>query len=400
MNSKPSLNILINGWYGQLNAGDDAILEVFAEQMAARFDTHITVLSEMPENIPGTPRMRGVFHPVLLGRGMLSQIANGNAWRHLREIRKADLVVVGGGGILRDNTNWRNLLRLLDEIWLARLFGRKTMLYAIGVGPFKSRLGKWAIAATVRRCDLVTVRSERCAELLREIGVDSDRIHVVADPAFLLAPQAPADQELTTLFSSGKRKVGFYPTFFIRRYPDCYARFAAALDHLVETENVEVVAVPMSILNGPGEDDVTTARRVRAAMKHPEALHLYEKQLSASELKWATGQALFNITVRLHAMIFSLGNNVPAVPVNYEPKVPNVFRDFDAPEYLVALDEHLGTRLAETARSCLHNLAAYTEQIRDRRARVTARSVRTFDLAQEMFNNTAQDTSRAKRQNG
>lgn len=391
MSGKQDLNILINGWYGQLNAGDDAILDVFVERTAEKFDARFTVLSEFPDNIPHTPRLRSVFHPVLLGRGMLRHYLNGSVWRHLRAIREADLVVLGGGGILRDNTNWRNLLRLLDEIWLAKLFGRKTMLYAIGVGPFKTRIGKWLIGATARACDLVTVRSQRAAELLREVGVPAERIHVVADPAFLLPAKAPADAqraELAALFGSGKKKIGFYPTFYLRRKPEGLKRIAAALDELVETEDVEIVAVPMSVLD-TGMDDVVIARRIRAEMRHPEALHIVEQRLTAQELKWVTRQAVLNITVRLHAMIFSLGCNVPVVALNYEPKVSNVFEDFAAPEYLIDIDEGITARLVEATRLALGRLASYGEHIRQRRQRVNARSGATFDLMGDLYGHEA-----------
>jgi len=387
MNSTRPLNILINGWYGQRNAGDDAILDVFAEQTAQRFDAQIDVLSELPHNIAPTARMRGLPHPVFYGRNALRQLLNGDSFRHIKEVRKADLVVVGGGGLLRDNTNWRNLLRLLDEIWLARLFGRKTMLYAIGIGPFRTALGKWLIAQTVRRCDLVTVRSERCAALLREIGVAPERIHVVADPAFLFTPQVPTEPGIRALFGSGKKKVGFYPAWSLQNFPGAIEQVAAALDRLVELEGVEIVSVPMAVL-ARGKDDVEIGRRVRAAMRHPEALHLYEERLSAAELKWVTGQAVLNICVRLHAMIFSLGCHVPVVPINYEPKVRAVFDDFDAPEYLVDIDATLSERLVESSQRCLRNLDAYAAHIRERHACVVPLSTRTFNLMQELFPST------------
>lgn len=387
MSGKQPLNILINGWYGQLNAGDDAILDVFVERTASRFDARFTVLSELPGNIPPTSRLRSLFHPSLLGRRALRHYLNGDVLRHLRAIRQADLVVLGGGGILRDNTNWRNLLRLLDEIWLAKLFGRKTMMYAIGVGPFRSRIGKWLIGATARACDLVTVRSQRAAELLREVGVPAERIHVVADPAFLLPARPPAAgvrAELEALFGGGKRRIGFYPTFFLRRRPENLARIAAAFDQLAETEDVEFVALPMSVLDG-GMDDVVITRRIRDAMRSPEALHVYERRLTAQELKWASALAPLNITVRLHAMIFSLGCGVPVVPLNYEPKVPNVFEDFAAPEYLVDFDEDLEPRLVDSVRLALRRLDTYAAHVEQRLPRVAARSDATFELMARLF---------------
>jgi polysaccharide pyruvyl transferase CsaB len=381
MKISPPTNIVINGWYGQFNAGDDAILDVFIKEAQRRIDCNVTVLSEAPEHIKQTPRIRAIFHLIVLSRGLLQIVLNGKLFRHLAEIRRADIFVLGGGGLLRDNTNWRNLLRLLDEIWYARLFGKKTMLYAIGVGPFKTLLGKWLIGASVKRCDLVTVRSEHCATLLREIGVKADRIHVVADPAFLLEPEVPQDPDLIKLFEGGK-KIGFYPTFALLMWwqDDAHLRrFAAALDALVESEGIEIVAMPMSVL-ADGFDDVKVAREIQAAMKHPEAMLIYEKRLTAPELKWATGQAIMNITVRLHAMIFSLGCNVPVVAVNYEPKVGSVFAEFGAPEYLVEIDDDLAGTLARTSRHCLKNLVSYTALIRQRRSITAAAAAKTFDL--------------------
>lgn len=381
------LNIVINGWYGQQNAGDDAILDVFIEQTLARLDARFTVLSELPENIPHTAHVRSLFHPVLLGRETPGALLKGRFARHLKELRNADLFVLGGGGILRDNTNWRNLLRLLDEVWLARMLGKKIMLYAIGVGPFKTALGRKLIGASARMCDLVTVRSERCAELLREVGVEPHRIHVVSDPAFLLAPRKPADPELQRLFAKGSKMIGFYPTLALE---SCFAgdehlkALARALDQVGEDPQVRLVAVPLSVLDAK-IDDVHTAHRIRAFMKHPERLHIYEKRLDAAELKWVTSQALLNMTVRLHAMIFSLGAGVPVAAVNYEPKVANVFADFDAPQYLVEIDSGLGENLAQATRQALRNLPAYTARIQERRARIATGAMRTFDLLRDLF---------------
>jgi polysaccharide pyruvyl transferase CsaB len=371
--------IIISGWYGQFNAGDDAILDVFIEQTKARTDCDIAVLSESPENLDDVVALQ---HPVGLGRGALRNLFDGTYLRHVNQLRRSDLFVLGGGGLLRDNTNWRNLVRLLDEIWWAKLFGRKVMLYAIGVGPFKSRLGKWLIGRSVNMCDLITVRSERCATLLRGIGVAPHRIHLVADPAFLLAEQAPRDPELGALFAGGN-KIGFYPTYALLRksFPgDAHLkRLAAALDRLVETDAVEIVAVPMSVRSN-GFDDVRVARLIRAEMKYPEALEIYEKRLTAQELKWVSAQARLNITVRLHAMIFSLGAGVPVVAVNYEPKVGNVFASFGAPEYLVEIDENVGTALAEATALCIRNLTPYIRRIAERRDCIRTAAAKTFDL--------------------
>jgi polysaccharide pyruvyl transferase CsaB len=379
------LNILINGWYGHWNAGDDAILEVFIEQAIDRLDCDIVVLSGLPENIPQSSRVSSAFHLPVSIKGAIKSLFDGSFYRHLNRIRKCDLFVLGGGGLLRDNTTWRNLIHLLDEIWFSKLFGRKVMLYAIGVGPFKSRLGKFLIRVSVNMCDLITVRSERGAQLLREIGIAPERIHVVADPAFLLKPVAPVDQDLVRLLAGGK-KIGVFPTISLVSGEHDFShvnRLAAALDRLVEEEGLQFVAMPMRVRDS-GLDDVKISLAIKAAMKHSDALQVYEKRLTPSELKWATSQNMMNLTVRLHAMIFSLGAKVPVVAINYEPKVSNVFSALKCPQYLVEMDDRLDTALVDSVKQCLHDLPQYRQRIIDIGLATESSALRTFELMQSL----------------
>jgi N-acetylglucosaminyldiphosphoundecaprenol N-acetyl-beta-D-mannosaminyltransferase len=379
------LSILINGWYGHWNAGDDAILQVFVEQAIERLDCDIVVLSELPENIPQSSRVGSAFHLPVSIKGAIKSLFDGSFYRHLRHIWKCDLFVLGGGGLLRDNTTWRNLIRLLDEIWFSKLFGRKVMLYAIGVGPFKSRLGKFLIRASVNMCDLITVRSEGGAQLLREIGIAPERIHVVADPAFLLKPAAPVDQEFIRLLSGGK-KIGVFPTISLVSGEQDFShvhRIAAALDRLVEEEGLQFVALPMRVRDS-GLDDVKISLAIKTTMKHPEALDVYEKRLTPSELKWATSKNMMNITVRLHAMIFSLGAKVPVVAINYEPKVANVFSALQRPQYLVEMDNRLDTALVDSVKQCLNDLPQYRQRIIDIGMATESSAARTFELMQSL----------------
>lgn len=388
MSSPTPYRILINGWYGHYNAGDDAILQVFEEQVGARIDSQIEVLSEQPANIATSARLRAAPHPSLLGRGALRTWLNGDMFRHLRRIQRCDLFVLGGGGLLRDNTSWRNLLRLLDELWLAKLLGRKTMLYAIGVGPFKSRWGKLAISLSVRLCDVITVRSERGAELLRSVGVPAERINVVADPAFLLEAHAPLDPELLALLDDGD-KIGVYPTVsLVEGLSDDghVRRLAAALDTLVEQQQARFVALPMRVCDELDElDDVKMSYAIKAAMRYPDALQVYAKRLSAAELKWATAHARMNITVRLHAMIFSLGASVPVVAINYEPKVANVFSTFGSPDkYLVEMDGDMAHALPVAVAQCLANLEPYRQLINECMVPAAEAARLTFTKMQEL----------------
>ncbi len=388
MSTASQLNIVISGWYGQWNAGDDAILQVFVEQARKRLDCNIIVLCERPENIQKTARVGSALHLRPSIRGLLTYLLNGSLLHHLSTIKCCNLFVLGGGGLLRDNTSWRNLIRLLDEIWLGKLFGCKVMLYAIGVGPFRSRLGKFVIGTSVKMCDLITVRSQKDAQLLHELGVPSARIHVVADPAFLLAPQMPNDIDLIASLSAPK-KIGVFPNFGLKMDGQDFShisRLAAALDRLAEEMGVQFIIFPMRVCDS-GMDDVKVAKAIKSAMKRPDVAQIYDKRLTPSELKWIAGNTMLNITLRLHAMIFSLGANIPVVPINYEPKVANVFRELECAQYLVEMDSNFDVALIKSVKQCLADLPHYSQTLAERNPANQAAAALTFDLMHALYPN-------------
>lgn len=376
----------MNGWYGHANAGDDAILEVFIRQTRKQFGSSITVLSDLPENIVLMDKMLNVSsqeHPV---RYISHSRKITNFITYFRAIKNCDLFVLGGGGLLRDNTSWKNLFRLLDEIWLCKIFGRKVMLFAIGVGPFKTRLGKSLIGFTVKMCDLITVRDEHSATLLKGLGIAAERIHVVSDPAFLLNERKLEDESLITCLSSTK-KIGLFPALGLT----CDGQnlipaqqLARALDRIHERTKLEFIALPMRVRSN-GLDDIDISNLIKSTMRFPDALTVYQKQLSPAELKWVTRQTLLNITVRLHAMIFSLGSRVPVVAINYEPKVKNVLIPFESDQYLVEIDDAFEEQLVIAVDNCLENLDCYRKNIETKIVIQEVFAKKTFDLMKSSF---------------
>jgi polysaccharide pyruvyl transferase CsaB len=390
MSSTPVRKITISGWYGNFNAGDDAILQVFIDQVRKRWNCKVVVLSEHPENIERSAAVEGRFHLSPTFSGTLGSLLNGDFFRHARNLYESDVFVLGGGGLLRDNTSWRNLVSILDEIWISKILRRKVMLYAIGVGPFRSRLGRLVIGMSARMCDLITVRDARSAKLLMEIGIPETRIHVVADPAFLLKAALPRDRNLIELLS-GSGKTGVFPTSNVipgEQGMSHAIKLARVFDRLAETAGLQFVALPMQV-SRMGIDDVKFSHAIKSAMLNPQAMEIYERRLTPSELKWAAGQTAFNITVRLHAMIFSLGLCTPVVAVNYEPKVANVFASVGLPEYLIEVDGEFEEKLVAAVGKCVRNLPEYAKQLKASMVDNEKSALRTFELLQAVLSKKA-----------
>ena len=113
---------MISGWYGQANSGDEAILQVFLDQMEAGYRSTIYVLTSEPDAIDNDYMHRGthgVRHWEYVGLRGMENLLRGRIFRPIQLLRGSNLFVFGGGSLLRDNTTWTNLFRLLDDIVLA-----------------------------------------------------------------------------------------------------------------------------------------------------------------------------------------------------------------------------------------------------------------------------------------
>ena len=116
------MDILISGFYGFNNSGDDAVLlGIIASLQKEIPGFSMSVLSN---NAKATKRQFNV-----------KAISRNNIFKILIEMKKAKVFISGGGSLIQDVTSTRSLLYYLGLIWLAKKCGLKVMLYANGIGP-------------------------------------------------------------------------------------------------------------------------------------------------------------------------------------------------------------------------------------------------------------------------
>ncbi len=338
----------ISGWYGNDNTGDEAILRQFIASILGKTNgNNLTILASNFRRayaLYSRSNIKVTGHPHIFGRGGLANLLRGRTSRHIRLVRSADVVVVGGGSLLHDRSGLRSLLHVLDEIWLAKLFRKPVALFAIGVGPLHRKISRWLVARTAIACDLITVRDRGSRRLLIQLGVPEDRIHLVADPALILTPRPVSaarvgllDEFLSTLKTDA---VGVFLlddlSVDAKRRAEIISSLATAFDRIHEGLGLRFVFLPM--MSEVNDDDRIIAREVVAGMKNPDAAILLEQTLEPEEMLWLSGQFLFNITVRLHALLFSLASMTPAIAISYDPKVVNAMEDFSLSEFVIQLD--------------------------------------------------------------
>ena len=137
--------IVVSGYYGSKNAGDEAMLAAMIEVLSELDPKlHITVISADPAD---TERRHGVKAIPWLGIGAI--------WAAIRD---ADLVISGDGSLLQNVTSGRSLYYYLSVIFLARLLSKPVMLYAQGIGPVCGSFPRWLMTAVSQKVSRITVR--------------------------------------------------------------------------------------------------------------------------------------------------------------------------------------------------------------------------------------------------
>ena len=108
----------------------------------------------------------------------------GVIWALLR----SDLLLSGGGGLLQDVTGVRSICYYLVVVALALAVGKPVVYYAQGVGPVRTRFGRWLTRIVSNRVDLITVRDQASRDDLLAMGICRPPLVVTADPVLALNP--------------------------------------------------------------------------------------------------------------------------------------------------------------------------------------------------------------------
>ena len=119
-------DIIISGYYGLGNSGDEALLKSIISDLKS-IDPQISITA-LSGNTALTRRLYGV-----------KTVNRFNLFSVYRQMRKAKLLLSGGGTLIQDATSTKSLLYYLTIIFMAKKMGLKVMLYANGMGPIKEK---------------------------------------------------------------------------------------------------------------------------------------------------------------------------------------------------------------------------------------------------------------------
>ncbi len=304
--------IVMSGYYGFGNAGDEAILEsVYDNIMRIDSNSRVTVLSKDPEttmrlyNCNAVPR----FDPLKIRRA----------------IKRCGVLISGGGSLLQDTTSTRSILYYLTIIRMAERMRKRVILYANGIGPVSKPKNRRLVRKAVERADAVSLRDPDSLRELRAMGVTRDDILVTADPVFML-PE-PGSERIDGILADAGVPSGKFIAVSVRPWTgeeEFCRKIAKVCDELSGKYGVNVLMVSMQ-----QQSDEPVGRAIASMMK--SKAYILPGGLRPQEIMGVIGKSELVLSMRLHSLIFAARMATPAVGLVYDPKVKAYLELFSMP---------------------------------------------------------------------
>ena len=297
--------IVISGYYGFANAGDEAMLTAIVKALRSKVPAaELTVIS-------GAPAVTAARHRV-------ASVHRFNFFRIFYAVACCDLLLSGGGSLLQDVTSKRSLLYYLSILALGRLLGKRVMLYAQGIGPIRSGLLRRLTRLIAGSADAITVRDGDSLAELQRMGISDDKVRLTAD-AVLTLPQGQKERGSELLQRFGIAPGQKLVAVSVRQWQqgDAYLRqIAKAADAVAYEYGAQIVLLPLQY-----PADMAACRRLKQLLSVKTKSVLLDAAYDTEDFLALMGNFHLLIGMRLHALVFAALAGTPFVAVDYDPKV-------------------------------------------------------------------------------
>jgi len=318
-----------------LNLGDEVIFASMLQDLRNQFpNARVGVMSANP--------------PGILDRYGVQEIRDSDIQALIEFARQSDLLILGGGGLFYDYWGFA-FERLLTQqqtgvgiflgfALLATLLNKPLMIYAVGVGPLSSEIGKRYTRLAFEQAIIISVRDTQSKELLIQLGIHPDRIRVTADPAWRFPDVSPAlGKDL--LQNIGLNSTSPILAVSVRSWTysenqQWEVELAHALDNFVTYQQGTVLFIPFDGIT----NDYAQSEKIKNLMESRSSAYVLDADLSTEEKISILRNCDLMLGMRLHANILAMRYGIPVVGLVYDPKVANLFVEIGKSEYALDLD--------------------------------------------------------------
>lgn len=308
---KKNKRILISGYYGFNNSGDDAILKAIVDGLREKnTNIDISVLSNSPLNTEEIYDVRSIYRL--------------NLFQVIKEVLSTDILISGGGSLLQDITSTRSILYYLTIMCIAHILNKPIMVYANGIGPINRKINRVITRYILNKVDMITLRDLNSKETLEEIGV-KNKMYVTADPVFTLKASNP-EKVMGILYKEGiptdKKLVGISLRDWSKS-ENFKNVLGKVIPYIIEKYDVNVLIIPMHY-----PEDLKISREI-CELADIENCYILEDNYSVEDIMGIINKLDLILAMRLHSLIYAATQAVPMIGLSYDPKVSGFLDSID-----------------------------------------------------------------------
>ena len=297
--------VVISGFYGFHNIGDEAILKTLTQQLRKLDpEIQITVLSHNPEET--------------MEKFDVKAVKRNDVFKVFGAILRSNILLSGGGSLLQDDTSARSIHYYLAIIRMGLMLRKDVFLISNGIGPIIRESNKKRVAKVINKVNHSTVRDFNSQQLLLDIGVKPDKVSVSVDMVVAMNMQTPEKGEKIlkqlNMVDSSRKKVAIAIRQKDFRTEDKRLALIKLANALAERYNV--IFIPFYYKNDTKiYDDIH-------AFVDPHVYFITEKYNTDVFMSLLENMDIL-VGSRLHSLIFSLVAEVPFIGISYDPKIEN-----------------------------------------------------------------------------
>lgn len=305
---KHGKKILLCGYYGFGNLGDDALLRSAAERARAEYpDCTVTALTRWGDND------RRIFG--------IRCVKRSNPFSVAKEIKKADIVIFGGGTLLQNATSRRSLMYYLKILSYAQKNGVDTLLWGNGIGRIKGEYFRKKTAYVLSRCVYLGVRDDGSAEEVKRLFHKYSLPCKVfrEDDLAINTPPCDSDRLAYLLSELGVSEGDKIIAVAVRGKEE--EKYIKEMESCVKNLCKEG-AIPVYIPMFPSED----LKVSREIIKRRGGRIAYP--IGVADARGLIERAEQVVAMRYHALVFAYAANTPFKSIGSQPKLYRFCRSY------------------------------------------------------------------------
>ncbi len=317
--------VLISGYVGFGNFGDEAIFYALTSHLKKTGNT-LNAFSGNPKKTFEDFNVESYYFK--------------NIFQILKAIIKTDVLISGGGSLLQDKTSNFSLYYYLFILILAKLFFKKTVIFAQGIEAMVQKNNENLLKFVLKTTDFVSVRDKNSQDYLKKLGIDSI---LLSDPVYSILQEIKISDKKEGLIVQLRKTKNINEDFLERLAKEITKNYKGSIKILPLQDSL----------------DKEICEKFKEILANLDIQSEIISKNSISEIIETINNSKYMISTRLHGAIVSNALKTNTFTLNYDEKLKTLSEELHIQN--INLDDFSFDELEEKLKSFFNNAENFTQ---------------------------------------